>query len=387
MQRKFKGHSGPLFWAVIIFTTFVTFGLIYGLTHQGDKIVALWEVRTIYYLPALFILTSNLIKTRRQVNVLIWIIIIAIFFDSLNGAWFVIYDLDFNLGSLEAIAEHSYSIHLNTLLILTACVWLFRASWAKRITLPMMLPIVLISYFANQRRASYITLAVALCLLAFLLYRENHTAFWLIIPLIFLVSVVYIAAFWNSSGSIGGPARAIRSIIAPVPGGRDDASNEYRILENINTKFTIQAKPLTGVGFGNKFYIIVPMPDISFFVWWEYITHNSILWIWMQMGVGGFVATLFMVGSSIMTGVRVLLRMPGGDLSAIALMATLYIVMHFIFAYVDMSWDAQSMFYIGTMMGILNSLERIVAAPDIGLPKRWPWQAAPVPPPGLRPLS
>jgi O-antigen ligase len=105
------------------------------------------------------------------------------------------------------------------------------------------------------------------------------------------------------------------------------------------------------------------MPDISFFIWWEYITHNSILWIWIQTGVGGFVSVIFLIGMAMIVGVRVLWRMPGGDLSAFALMAMLYIVMHFIFAYVDMSWEAQSMIYVGTMMGLLNSLERIAAKP------------------------
>jgi len=142
----------------------------------------------------------------------------------------------------------------------------------------------------------------------------------------------------------------------------------------VNTKFTIQQRPLTGVGFGNKFYIIVPMPDISFFVWWEYITHNSILWIWMQAGVGAFISMLILVGMAVIVGVRALWRMPGGDLSAFALMATLYIVMHFIYAYVDISWEAQSMIYVGTMMGLINGIERIVAQPVPSPVRRWPWQ-------------
>ena len=170
-----------------------------------------------------------------------------------------------------------------------------------------------------------------------------------------LLGLIYLAAFWNSSGGIGGPARAIRSVIAPQPGGRDDSSNVYRVLENLNSKFTIKQRPLTGVGFGNKFYIVVPMPDISFFIWWEYITHNSILWFWMQTGVVGFLSLLVLVGMAVMVGVRALWRMPGGDLSAFALMATLYIVMHFIYAYVDMSWEAQSMIYVGIMMGLINA--------------------------------
>jgi hypothetical protein len=152
-------------------------------------------------------------------------------------------------------------------------------------------------------------------------------------------------------------------------------SNAYRIIENINTTFTIKQRPLTGIGFGNKFYIIAPLPDISFFTWWEYITHNSIMWIWMQAGVGAFISLLFLIGMSVIVGVRTLWRMPGGDLSAFALTATLYVVMHFIYAYVDISWEAQSMIYVGTMMGLINNFERIAMRPVLSTPKRWPWQS------------
>jgi O-antigen ligase len=385
MQRKLKGYTGPLFWPALIFSGFITFGLIYGILKHGNINIALWEVRAIYYLPMMLILTTNLIETRAQINHLIWIAVVALFIDALAGAWFVIFVLNFDLRSLEAIAEHSYSVRLNTLFVLVLGVWIFHGSLLKRILLPLMMPPVLLSYFSNQRRASYITLVIALLLIAIVLYRENRKAFWLIIPIACVIGAVYVGAFWNStSGGIGGPARAIRSIISPQPGGRDDASNVYRVIENVNSKFTIKQHPLTGVGFGNKFYIIAPMPDISFFIWWEYITHNSILWMWMQTGVGGFVSMLFLIGMAVIVGVRALWRMPGGDLSAFALMATLYIVMHFIYAYVDMSWDGPSMIYIGTMMGLINSLERIVAKP-VPLPhQRWPWQQIPSPAPGLQ---
>jgi O-antigen ligase len=127
------------------------------------------------------------------------------------------------------------------------------------------------------------------------------------------------------------------------------------------------------------------MPDISFFGWWEYITHNSIIWVWMKTGVFGFVAMLFFVGTSIMTAARAAWRMPGGELSAVVLTSTLYIVMHFIYAYVDMSWDNQSMIYLGALIGLTSSAEYIVRQPVKIRPKRWSWQPDPQPPPGLRP--
>ena len=79
----------------------------------------------------------------------------------------------------------------------------------------------------------------------------------------------------------------------------------------------------------------------------------------MKAGIGGFFSILFLIGLTVFTGVRTLHLRPDDDLSAVILTATLYVVMHFIFACVDISWTAQSMVYVGTMMGLVNSAERI----------------------------
>lgn len=388
IQRKLTSfYTGLLFWPTMLFIAFITFGLVYGLGRGGNVNIGLWESRSIYYLPLMLVLTSNLIETRRHVNILLWLVMIAIFINGFIGSWFVATVLKFDLSTVDRIAGHPSSVHANTFFIMVIGSWMFGASYARRLILPVMMPFVLLSFFANQRRAAFVTLAIALVFVFAVLYWHNRKAFFLIAPVAAIVGTLYIGAFWNSSGVIGMPARAIKSVVAEdASSERDQSSNLYRILENINILFTIRMSPLIGVGFGQKFHIIAPMADISFFDWWEYIPHNSVMWIWIKTGIGGFLAMLFMVGLSIIKGFQVLARMPGGDLSAIALTAVLYIIMHFIFAYVDMSWEPQSMIYIGMSMGLINSLERIVAQPVPIPPKRWPWQPDPLPIPGLRPL-
>ena len=230
--------------------------------------------------------------------------------------------------------------------------------------LPLLIPPVLLTYLAAERRAALVALLVGLALMAFMLYLHRRRAFWIVMPIVAVVGVVYLAAFWNSSGALGLPARAVKSVIAPKQvDPRDESSNQYRVLENINVLYTIQQSPLTGIGFGQKFKIIVPMPDISFFEWWQYLSHNSVLWIWMKTGLFGFLAFLFMVGWSVSVGVNIVQSLPDGDLSAFALTATLFVVMHFVFAYVDISWDSRSMLILGSMLGLLSVIERLAVQP------------------------
>jgi hypothetical protein len=384
-QRRLSIHTGVLFWPAIIFGLFIAFGLIYGLSRGGNLVIALWASRHIFALPLMLVLVTNLITTRAHVHVLIWWIVWAIFLDALGGAIYVAVVLNFDWSSVQRIAEHSFSIHIDSLFILFLGAWVYKASAAKRITLTLMLPVLMISFVANQRRASYVAFVVALIIWGVLLFWQNRKLFWVVVPTFAVLGAIYLALYWNSGGGlIGGPARVIRNAIAPVEGGEEASSNLYRLIENINTMFTIRSAPLTGIGFGNKFYIIAPMADISFFTWWEYITHNSILWIWMQAGIGGFFSLIFLIAMTLSTGARTVLRMPGGDLTAISLMALTYVAMHFVFAYVDTSWEPQSMILVGTMMGLINSLERIVAAPIATDPPRWPWQTITPPAQGLR---
>lgn len=385
-RRSYAWQGGALFAPMASFTAFLVFGLVYGLSRGGDITVALWEARAIFYIPAMYLLVVNLVCSREQLNYAIWAAMAGIIVKAIAGVWYVAMVLSFDVSSVERIAEHPSSIHFGALIVMALAVWVYRGSAGKRLVLTAALPVVLFSLFANQRRASFVTLAVAVALIALVLFRERRRAFLLIVPVCAVCFALYTAAFWNNTSPIGMPARAIRSVVDSSGGNtRDQASNYYRILENINTMATIKSAPLTGVGFGNKFLVVVSMADISTFVWWEYITHNSIMWIWIKTGVGGFASMVALMGLGLMLGGQAIWRLPADELGAIALGSTLYLLMHLVFAYVDMSWSVQSMVYVGMTLGILAILEPIAANPPPSPAARWPWQPPPPPPAGLRP--
>ncbi len=387
LQRKpLNFYGGTLFLPVLAYIGFITFGLANGLLRNGNLVIALWEARAIYYLPALLVLASNLLETRAHVKVLIFWVVFGLVVKSIAGFWYVAAELQFAIGSVDRIAEHVMSIHFNALIVLAIITWLFRAAPSQRILLLVVLPPILIAFLANNRRSAFIALGIALVLLFVVLYQERRKLFFIVAPPALVFSLAYLAVFWNVDSGLGLPASAVRSVLGSAD-ARDQSSNLYRYYENLNIMYTIKSAPLTGVGFGNKFFIVVPMADISSFIWWEYITHNSILWIWMKVGVGGFLAMLFLVGSNMMLSGRAIRRMPRGDMQLFVIFATLYILMHFIFAYVDMSWDSVSMVFVGAMMGLINAAERIAARPVALQPKRWPWQPEPQPPEGLRTLA
>lgn len=372
LRRRLAFFRGELFWPVMVFLGFVVVGFVYGAGSGGNLTIALWEMRALFYLPAMLVLTSNLLQKRAHVSHLIWAAMLALLVEGIIGSVHFVFTLRGNLAGIQATTEHSAAIHMNSLFVLVLAAWLFSASMSKRIGLLMIVPIVALTYLTAQRRAAFLTLGIALVLIAAVLYREKRHVFWTIVPPIAAVLLIYTILFWNGSGPLSIPAQAVKSIVALEQASTEDFySNIYREMENLNTSFTLHQRPLTGVGFGQKFYILVPLPDISsFFDWWEYLTHNSILWVWLKAGVGGFVSMLVLVGMAVSLGAGLTLRLDSNDLRAVALAATLYLIMHFIYAYADISWDAQSMVYVGAMMGVLNCLERIVEDPVRSSPSR-----------------
>lgn len=374
VERKLEITTGPVFWPALVFIIFITIGLIVGFVRGSNVNVALWEVRAIYCLLALLIFVTNLIETKEQLITLFWFAIIALFLKSIAASIYVATVLNFAIGSVDRIAEHAMSIQFNSIIVLTIAALLFKGRTSWRIVLPLMLPTLMLGLLGNNRRSSFIALGLALVFVLLILYFDNRLLFALITPPLVIFFLAYLAVFWNSSGPLSMPVNAVRSVLGEAD-ERDASSNLYRELENTNSMFTIKQAPITGVGFGRKFYIIAPMADISYFIFWEYITHNSILWIWMKGGLGSFMSMIFMISWSLINGARAIRTMPNGELRTIAVGATMYILMHSIFAYVDISWDIVSMVYIGSMMGVINILPTIAQQPDPVESPRWPWQA------------
>jgi|HigsolmetaAR202D_1030399.scaffolds.fasta_scaffold00165_8 hypothetical protein len=373
-KGKYEIYTGPLFWPALAFFSCVMYAIIYGVLRGGDKVIVLWEVRPFFYLFTMFLLASNLIRKPQQVNLLLWIIAIALFIKALFGNWYVYDVLNFKLGSVERIGEHAMSIHFNSLYLMLVAAWIYRDSLKRRLFLMGIMPFVLLSYFANHRRAGFLVLAIALALFAIVLFQKFRKLFWILVPLAAVFAVIYLAIFWNSSGTLGMPANAIKSVIGQ-PNERDQSSNEYRDIENWNITYTIRQVPLTGLGFGNKFYINIPLPDISFFDRWEYVTHNSIMWVWMQGGVLTFYSMLLFIGNAVMLGARRIMEQSNTILSVAAVTATSSVLMHAAYTYVDMGWDGPSMIYMGMWIGMINGLQLIAAHRDPEKPLRWPWQA------------
>ena len=215
-------------------------------------------------------------------------------------------------------------------------------------------------FVLSERRAAFVALAAGFVVFAIVLFWRRRKAFLVVVPIVAVLTVGYSAAFWNSTEGVGFGARAVKSVIAPnETSARDTSSDAYRVIENHDLAFTIHQEPLMGVGFGKTFYRPWPLPDISFFVFYEYVPHNSVLWIWLNMGYVGFVVLLFLIAAALRAGTRASLRLPTGDALAVTVGALAFIVMFFVFAFVDIAWDPRCCLFLAVCMATCANILRL----------------------------
>ncbi|MEZ4681177.1 MAG: hypothetical protein R2932_43885 [Caldilineaceae bacterium] len=101
--RTFRLHFGVMTWPVGFFSLFLITGLLWGLSTGGNTNVALWESRSIFYLPLIMLLTVNLIEKREHVSQIIWVIMTAVFVEGIIGVIVFFTRHHGSLAGVEAI--------------------------------------------------------------------------------------------------------------------------------------------------------------------------------------------------------------------------------------------------------------------------------------------
>jgi hypothetical protein len=364
-------RKGPLFRPMLVFTAFLLFGLVHGLTSGGDRTAALWELRGLVILPVLYLLFTNLLERREQ-YVRLWVLVMVAVF--LNG---IIAVLNYRTLSpadkegMESFVSHGATLSMNAMLILLIGAWMFRkSSWAWRVLLPFALVPATYIYLLSERRAAFVALIAGLGVVAIFLRWTNRRAFWRIVPVVLIIGAVYCAAFWHDETTTAGfPAQAVKSVIAPDDvSERNQGSDLYRIIEKQDILVTIRSSPITGIGFGHPFLRPYPLPQIAPFLLEPYMPHNAILWIWMKAGIGGFVAMLYLFGVAVHTGARAVMKAGRGDYAATTLTAVAFVVMYAVFAYVDIAWDPQNMVLLALAMAQISSAGWLSEPPPVESP-------------------
>ena len=167
--------------------------------------------------------------------------------------------------------------------------------------------------------------------------------------------------------------------------GTANASNSYRVIEMQNAIANIERAPVLGLGFGNTWSEVAPLPGGDKLA--INVLHNTWLWMWMKTGIIGFLAFLWMGAAFLWMGFRAFRGQRDPKLAAVALA----LLCAFIAQTVMITFEMQLSLYqttvaIGVLLGLLAVLARDAPAEE-GTPARIAATPAHLPTPGHRPVT
>jgi len=284
--------------AQLTFATIV-FTLVLGKLRGGDTSFAVWQIDRVIYLPTVFLLCQSAFSTPGDYFAVGKVALSAALLRATQAMYVrmtVSHTVDAvtNESSLPYATTHNDSMLFATGSVILVSLILQRAGKKYNRLAMWAIPVLIGGMIANNRRMVW----VEIILVFFTLYMMTDTnAFKRKMNRILLLSapvlVGYIAAGWGSSSGIFKPVKVIRSAVDSSA----DTSTAWRDLENFNLVFTMRNFPITGVGYGNGFWEMWPMPAVDYTLE-RYVPHDSILGLFCYGGVIGYfgITTLWVAG-------------------------------------------------------------------------------------------
>jgi hypothetical protein len=338
----------------------VVLAIVVGEAHGGSFRVAAMEARPYVYLAATYFLTSVMLTDRRAIRSLLWAFVGSVAFKAFQGTYVWVSNRHL-VPKPEAYIGHEASYFFVIFMFLVLALWLFDQKGKLRTWATWLLPIVIWANVVNDRRAAWEMLGGGLLCFGVILYKampiRRHVLAKATVGLV-LVSAVYFPVMWNSSSSLGQPARAIKSQINPSV--RDDSSDLYRVQENANLEYNIKHDGLLGMGFGLRIDYALPIPDISQDdALIAYIPHNDVLDVLMRMGILGGIAMWSLIGTGIISGSR-LARSRDREVAMIGAVLACSLVGYALMGGVDQGFFFYRIAFItGGLLGLAEAARRL----------------------------
>ena len=358
-ERRLRVPTSPLSLGLLVFMVLAAVGLVHGLAAGGQVNVALNEIRPWLYLVLLYLLTSQLVQRATRLQPLLWAFTLGTGIKAVQGVsqWLQIRGV---IPRPEAILAHEEAFFFGIFILMVAGLWLFGERGNLRRVATVLLPFVVIADLANDRRNSWVILIAGLTVLAVAAWTRlpaRRSVISRSVLVVLAVSLLYFPVFWNSTGTLGQPARAVHSVLAPS--ARDLSSNLYRAQEDANLAANIKASPLVGRGFGVPIAYTVSIVDLtSISSMLKYVPHDGALYIWMRLGIIGAIAFWSLVGAAFITAAR-LVRRSDARVAMFGCLALCALVAYLIQGTVDLGfyWYRIAIF-MGCMLGAVEGLAR-----------------------------
>lgn len=365
---KVQFRAGALLLPIVFFMTAIALAVAVGISRGADMAVLRQEVRGLVLLPILYLLITHFVTRQQQVTRLMWTFVVGANIMAAESVYR--YFTQVRSGYSLDLSQSMAFAHENSLLCGAAIVLLLaRLVWTRNIVQEwkclalMLLPLA--AMLVMHRRAGLVALDGGVALLCVVLLREKVRTFLVVVPLAVLVFGAVVAATWNNPGGSGEFARSFRAATGSADvTARDQSSNDYRDREALNIRMNIKADPLLGLGFGRPYAFYVPVANLSAdWPLWNSVPHNSVLWIWMDAGLLGFLSLTVLFAAALCRSMQ-LLRISVAAMKPYAFACGAIILMFFMYSWVDLGMiTPRTLILFGLALGGIGTLG-IIAESD-----------------------
>ena len=358
---------GAFRWTLYAFGAMLVWGYTWGVfIKHGDSIKGLWEVRAFSYMLLFYMLAGIILSRQGDWRSFFKIAILGIGLIGLKVVLRWIFYLDARFDAItDRSFDHENALFYNSFFLTGLASFLYRPKvktkgegfgrgwWTLYFGL---LPFVIFADLLQQRRGGIGGLVIGILLTLILglrIYPRRIITFLVICVLVITPYYVVFSSEALAGNPVGLPARAIKSIIAPDK--RDASSNEYREIEYFNLIQTVNTSPILGIGFGQEFLFVKPMPSLAWWPFWHYTPHNEVIWVWLKVGLPGFLLLWLLVAQAVLRGIYIfwLKASPGWRPALLVVIAA--IVMQIFYAWLDQGFSRpRNMIWFGTMMALLG---------------------------------
>ena len=368
VKRETLLRGGGLILPFLLFMLCVVVAAVYGYLTGGTLKIIVVEVRPFVYFFESYLLAYNLVTQKSHVRGFFWLVIVGAWVKGLQGIYIFV-KLHGQTGS-DSLMSHEESYFFIGMLLFIVLLSVHYCWRRQLIAALCALPFVLVTLVLNNRRTDYVAFLLALGAawgLMFVMRPKARLMLGTVAALGILILGGYVLLFANSTAAIGQPARGIIAVFHPsATDTRDLQSNQYRVIEDFDLRYTIAHENFfVGMGFGKAYFEPVPLTTVFPTIgtadqYYNYVPHNNIYWIWMRFGAIGFLVFWYLFGSIIVRGSLIARQLQDRYLQMVAIYAVGMIVAEIVVAFADYQlFFFRNVIYIGLLAGILMKLPEI----------------------------
>ena len=342
----------PMKTAVALTLLAIFLGIAWG-KIKGDfnSSEMLWQVRTRFWVPFLLIIAMRAFKTEQDIRRLAIALTVVCVVRIAEGMY-----LNFMIVipqglKIHCLMTHSDTVWFVTLIIVLISSFLERADKKSLIRLVTLGGLVMYGIVINDRRIAFVSLALGLVTILFLVRIEIRRILIRIIAAMLPIIIVYFVLGIYSESSIFAPVHSLVSVT-----DSQDASNWCRNVENHDLIETLRGNPLLGVGWGHGYNDVLTEVKFTDFAF-RYHPHNSMLGLLVFSGAIGFFLTWIYLPIGVFLARRAYLRASTPLQRTTAMTAVCTVITFMIQSYGDMgAKDIKTAIILCTVLGCTANL-------------------------------